>query len=582
MKPFRWLFGSKSLTLFLLRCFRFLVNAQRFLERGQRHAEQGNTEKAFAYFELALAAKPRWDKPYSVIGNILLEMHWPADAATLFNKALSLNAGDDSAWTGYLASLLLAGRRSEVATILEMSPDAFPNFPAYHPKRQNPLLGSSLLRNPCATKLDTRVAASKRESLVHALIDRIQSYAFHLYLDDYIEPSINLMLRCRDWQSHVEEHVFPARCVVHYLTSEWTGAIGHLALIDYYIKLFLLGHVHSHRPVILLPKGNPRTGNVVNPALLGYWKSYVEVFDDWNSLKRRHGPASYSRVYMNVQRMKDGASLYYLDAAKRAQIAWEAEGRKPLLTVSPDHSKDGRKILDKLGVPEQSWFVTLHVRERGFYNTNADLQRVGRNADVDTYIPAIKAIHARGGWVVRIGDASMKPLPPIEGCVDYARCAEKSDWMDVFLMGQCRFFIGTNSGPALVPPIFGVPCVYTNWKPAGCLPWHKGNLLIHKLYYQESRKRYLTYRELLVHPLRFEESPERLDGKGITVVDNSPEEIKAVVEEMLNRCCGEHTPSREDEDRQERFSRVVSECHNYCGPCIGSAFLKKYECLLDA
>ena len=569
------------MTLFLLRRFRCFVNAQRFFERGRQHAEQGNIEKTFAYFELALAAKPHWDKPYSLMGDILLAMHWPADAAILFTKALSLNTEDDHAWTGYLASLLLAGRRTEVADILEMSPDAFPNLPAYRPKKENPLSRSSLLRPPRTPKPDTRVAVGKRNLLVHELIDRIQSYTFHLYLDNYIEESIELMVRCRDWQSHVEERVFPTGHAVHYLTSEWTGAIGHLALIDYYVKLFLLGYVHSHRPVILLPKDNPRTCNVVNPALLDYWKSYADVFDDWDALKRHHGPAAYSKVYMNVQRTKDGESLYYLDAAKRAQIAWEAQGRKPLLAVNPKHSRDGREVLSKLGMPEQSWFVTLHVRERGFYNTNADLQRVGRNADVDAYIPAIKAIHDRGGWVVRIGDASMKPLPPMEGCVDYARHPEKSDWMDVFLMGQCRFFIGTNSGPSLVPPIFGVPCVYTNWMPVGCLPWHSGNLLIHKLYHQESRKRYLTYRELLVHPLRFEESPERLAGRGITVVDNSPEEIKDVVEEMLDRCCEGHAPTEENEGRQKRFARVVNECRNYCGPRIGSAFLKEHEYLLD-
>ena len=64
-------------------------------------------------------------------------------------------------------------------------------------------------------------------------------------------------------------------------------------------------------------------------------------------------------------------------------------------------------------------------------------------ADIGTYLPAIKTVVAHGGWVFRMGNPTMKPLPAMEHVIDYAYSDVRSDWMDVFLCSQCRFMIGT-------------------------------------------------------------------------------------------------------------------------------------------
>ena len=54
--------------------------------------------------------------------------------------------------------------------------------------------------------------------------------------------------------------------------------------------------------------------------------------------------------------------------------------------------------------------------------------------------------------------------------IDYACSDLRSDWMDIFLCAQCRFFIGCQSGLSAVPSVFGVPVVMTDLR-MGQTPW---------------------------------------------------------------------------------------------------------------
>jgi hypothetical protein len=109
-------------------------------------------------------------------------------------------------------------------------------------------------------------------------------------------------------------------------------------------------------------------------------------------------------------------------------------------------------------MPEGAWFVGLHVRE------GTDRMHDVRNSDISTYRLAVEEIAKRGGWVLRMGDRSMRPWP---NTIDYAHSAERKDWMDVFLWAEGRFFIGTGSRPQLIPQTFGKPVAIANWGPLG-------------------------------------------------------------------------------------------------------------------
>ncbi len=186
--------------------------------------------------------------------------------------------------------------------------------------------------------------------------------------------------------------------------------------------------------------------------------------------------------------------------------------------------------IEKLGIPKVAWFVCLHVRESGFRNDKG--RREYRNSNIKNYIPAIKEIVSKGGWVVRMGDDSMTPLPEMKNVIDYPFTEFKSDFMDLFLIKNCRFFIGCQSGIFDVAKLFSKPTLLLNmynWTFGG--PLHIKDRGILKHIYSRKDNRYLSIKEM------FSGGWEMQNMNGIVnnfvYVENSKEEIFDAVIEYL-------------------------------------------------
>tara|TARA_B100000315_G_scaffold219034_1_gene220714 strand:+ start:5140 stop:5829 length:690 start_codon:yes stop_codon:yes gene_type:complete len=80
------------------------------------------------------------------------------------------------------------------------------------------------------------------------------------------------------------------------------------------------------------------------------------------------------------------------------------------------------------------FMICLHVRELGYVG-----HRSG-DASISNYIPAIRYITQKGGYVIRMGDRTMAPLQPIENVIDYTVSKFRTSLMDLYLISQCRFF----------------------------------------------------------------------------------------------------------------------------------------------
>ena len=202
------------------------------------------------------------------------------------------------------------------------------------------------------------------------------------------------------------------------------------------------------------------------------------------------------------------------------------------LEFSPKLNKKAKEDLLRLGVPINSWFVCLHVRESGFKNDSG--RREYRNSTIDKYIPAIKEITKMGGIVIRLGDKSMKPLPKMDKVIDYPYSEVKSDLMDIYLIKHCRFYIATSSGIYDTAVLLGKKILMTNcyaWIAGYPLQIHSRGLIKHV--YSKKLKRFLTLNERISSDWSMQEIWGDINENYI-LFENSSNDIRDAVIEYIN------------------------------------------------
>jgi putative glycosyltransferase (TIGR04372 family) len=349
--------------------------------------------------------------------------------------------------------------------------------------------------------------------------------------------------------------------------------IGHLAAEpDSFLKARALGWVAPGRYFMLAPPNR-----VANAAMLKYWRPHIPMVEHplacgFIRAMSRWGLMKYD-MSRYVLRLNASQEIY------RISSAWA--GRAPLLAVSDSDLSWSEQRLEELGIPRNAWFACIHVREAGFSPAD-EAVHAHRNGDVRAMRTAVDEIARRGGWCVRMGDPSMAPIDPMPRLIDYALSPLRSDRLDVLLCARARFFLGNTSGLAFVSSIFGVPCALVNMIPLSVLALLPGDLAIHKLHRLGAESRLLRFDEILDSAIGDFRYAKLYSDAGITLVENSADEIVDLVREMLDRLEGNYVATQEDRELQHRFMRLLRPGHYSYGAAsgIGASYLRKYRHLL--
>jgi len=332
--------------------------------------------------------------------------------------------------------------------------------------------------------------------------------------------------------------------------ARYFGEMGHR--FDLYLKVRELGLIEGERAILLAAERI-----LVNRPFAEYWSGFADIYFGPEEISEMLERYANNWIYTDYYKLPDGRTMHRMLAHRMVQELWEKQGRAPLLTVKPEHKKAGYAFLKQKGMPDDAWFVSMHVREPGFFDEDVPWNNNRfRNARIETYFPAVEEIVKRGGWVIRMGDPSMTPLPEMDNVIDFACGEEREKWMDMFIIGESRFFLGMASGPSALPPNFGVPSLGTNWFPLGWWPFCTGDMFVPKLLRRKSDGKLLTTTETLAPPYFGAIEPLFFDRYGVEVVDNTPEELKEAVVEMLDRLDG-IPMSGEDQQLHDAYQEVA-------------------------
>jgi putative glycosyltransferase (TIGR04372 family) len=257
---------------------------------------------------------------------------------------------------------------------------------------------------------------------------------------------------------------------------------------------------------------------------------------------------------------------------------FELYNANPVLTFTEAEEDLGEGLLKDMGIPEGAWFVCFHVRDPSYEIQNfsesywKESPSVYQNCSVANFIDAMRYIADCGGYAIRMGAAISDRLPDLGEAriIDYAS-DHRTDFGDIFLSAKCKFFVGTYSGLSMIANIFNVPSVKTNMFHHTNEPYTKRDLIIFKHHWSTEKSRMLTLSEMFELDMGMN-STQEYQQAGISVLENSPEEILAVTKEMNERLEGIFPTVKGDMELQQRFHALLEPRHQlYLSPAMAGA-----------
>ena len=359
------------------------------------------------------------------------------------------------------------------------------------------------------------------------------------------------------------------------------GSLGNTYPLEKYIKYKKLIK-SQNKPILLLKKNYKLT----NDYLFKYIKPYLNVISD-NSIissskipsKLNNVPLEFAFPYKNKLLPWDIATnLMTQESSKENKIDETFE-------FNQEEINKGRRILSKLGIPENAWYVTLHIRQPGFRDNFSKFEDF-RNSNPLTYIKAIKAIINSGGFVILVGDKSMQTMPNISGLIDYAHSDKKTKFMDIFLAATCKFCLGTSSGFYAISMMFNVPVLVTNFLPIiTYFSLTNKDMFLPKILKNKKNNNSLTIKEMFDPSISLL-TGNQLRNNNIEFINNTEDDLEKAAIEMIQKTIKKNFDNKNKSLKQfksiiEKYS-VKNGGHNliaYADTSIN--FIKKNNFLIN-
>ena len=264
----------------------------------------------------------------------------------------------------------------------------------------------------------------------------------------------------------------------------------------------------------------------------------------------------------------------------------------PVLYFTEEENKRGLQILSELGIPIGIPWVCIHNRDTAYLNKTQSGNFVHhdyRNFSVKSISAACEELAHLGYYVLRMGSMVEEKLisnnPQI---IDYASSSLQSDFADVYLMGNCTAYIGSDSGIAILPLIFKKPVYFIN-QSATLLHimalYNPLPFLIKNLWCLKESK-FLTITQMLEKGLFGAHLSSDFKEKNVEVIENSSEDIVDFISEIDKQLKGKWVLLPNDEDLQKRFNQILQNHMfkkgiEHSNLRLGSSFLTRHQNILD-
>ena len=293
---------------------------------------------------------------------------------------------------------------------------------------------------------------------------------------------------------------------------------------------------------------------ICNQQLATMWKRVLRIWPAWwivPSLRR-------------VNRLIPGGAVHEIgnNTQEDRDVHNLLDRFPPHLRFTAEEEARGEAGLRRMGIPAGAPFVCLVVRDSAYLDahipTFAWSYHNYRDSDIRNYVLAAEVLADRGYFVVRMGAKVHSAIKCVHTkVIDYATNGMRSDFMDIYLGAKCAFCISTGTGLDAIPEMFRRPIVFVNVVPLiGLRTFRAEFLSITKRHVLKESQKILSLKEIFTHDVGGCSETSDYDSKGIQLIENTPEEIRDVVIEMVERLRGTWQPQKDDEALQRKFWEI--------------------------
>lgn len=231
----------------------------------------------------------------------------------------------------------------------------------------------------------------------------------------------------------------------------------------------------------------------------------------------------------------------------------------PNIAFSLEEEEMGRRALEALGVPNEKQYICFHARDSAYLDAMYHKRDWGyhdyRDSSIQNYVLAAEEMANQGCYAIRMGAIVKDPIysstPQI---IDYATNGQRTDFADIYIGSHCRFFLCSDGGMSAIPEMFRIPTVYVNWTPILRIStWVLNGLFIFKKFYLKNENRYMSFSEIMNLKFGGRDTEVIFTKLNLELIENTPDEIRAVTIEMDERLDGTWETTKEDDVLQQRF-----------------------------
>lgn len=258
------------------------------------------------------------------------------------------------------------------------------------------------------------------------------------------------------------------------------------------------------------------------------------------------------------------------------------------LTFTEEEIEYGDSQLEKMGLKNKKYVCFLNRNEK-YLDTFLDKDysyHSYRNSKYENYFESLKFLKEKNFQILKMGYQDNLNLNK-NLLFDYSNSKYRSDFMDLFLVYKCHFFLSGGAGLDALTKVYRKPIVSTNLIPIMPKFWpgyeKNKSVFIHKKIFGKKEKKLLTLKEIAEKSLI---SANRNDMyNNVDLIENDSEEILNAVKQMYNMLNSKFNfEEQEYLNLQIKYWKILFDKElktNNFPSLIGYSFLKKNNYLLS-